>query len=824
MPTTLPELVTASETKRRFNGWRLDALALGAILLLLILLMRDALFSSNAVLGQATGDGATQFFPWRVFGFEAWRNDGLPLWNPYSVMGMPFVGNLQSAMFYPTDLLCFLLPIPVACNWSILINMFLSAAFTYILARTLKLSRPGSCLAALTFTLSANHLFRVYQGHWSIIQALPWVPLLTLCTEMIVRKRSWLFVALGGVAVSMQILAGAPQHLFYTGIFASIYFIARLFAFGERPNTMRERLVRIGMFAAIFPIGVALGAAELFPAMELVQQCSRGERMTLEWAGSYSLPPPHFLSLIVPHVWGPTIKNGGEAWTYWGLWNFWEVGFYMGLVSLMLFIAAVFAADQRRWWPIALSGLFFLLLALGPNGIVLTLFYGHVPGFDLFRAPARALSLVGLSLGMMAGMGLDVILTGNARYCRRAKMVFALFAGIILAGTIVIELAGSTPPETWSVVASTYAAKDPHMEIQYSLKELDEDFFAQTWNILRDDTMTTVIFTTLAGAIVLLPFRRPRLRLGMAVALVVLAAADFYQFDRPFMVVFNSNDHIWNSETISRFQKEGKEHPFRVINKAEWARFACQPMIYHISSIEGIEPNVPTRFHDFFWMSQGENLTIQHTDYEARQRPAVFDLVNMKYVTMPAPNGPDGGRRVHVLDRPRCLERAFIAHEYKLKPDRIGQLEWLRTWDHEDYIILEEDPREPCEPLVGQEPSPVFKRYDIHGAEISVSLNSPGFLVLSDLYYPGWIARVDGKTVRIHRADYLLRAIAVPKGEHTVEFKYVCPTFSLGAALSVVTAGLLISYCYYALYTSLQNRNNNRKRKPAPLSKDKPKP
>jgi uncharacterized membrane protein YfhO len=95
---------------------------------------------------------------------------------------------------------------------------------------------------------------------------------------------------------------------------------------------------------------------------------------------------------------------------------------------------------------------------------------------------------------------------------------------------------------------------------------------------------------------------------------------------------------------------------------------------------------------------------------------------------------------------------------------------------------------------------------------IRVSARSAGFLVLSDLFYPGWVARLDGRLVKIYRADYLLRAVGVPPGEHVVEFEYACPSFGFGAAVSVAAGGLVICCFYYLLWATLSERRRSRER------------
>ena len=156
----------------------------------------------------------------------------------------------------------------------------------------------------------------------------------------------------------------------------------------------------------------------------------------------------------------------------------------------------------------------------------------------------------------------------------------------------------------------------------------------------------------------------------------------------------------------------------------------------------------------------------------------------------------NGGDRACDVSRKNAMPRAFLVHSVKIAKSREDAFRKLthRKFEFERTVLLERKPKEKCAPPEGEEPTPVFTRYDCRGAVIRVNALSDGFLVLSDLYYPGWKARLDGKRAKIHRADYLLRAVAVPAGEHVVEFEYVCRSFTLGAWVSAIVLGVIVGY------------------------------
>jgi uncharacterized membrane protein YfhO len=83
-------------------------------------------------------------------------------------------------------------------------------------------------------------------------------------------------------------------------------------------------------------------------------------------------------------------------------------------------------------------------------------------------------------------------------------------------------------------------------------------------------------------------------------------------------------------------------------------------------------------------------------------------------------------------------------------------------------------------------------RYEANALEIKIESPVEGYLVLSDPYYPGWKAEVDGRPAEILRANYAFRAVTVPAGAHTVSMVFRPASWSLGLALSVLTVLVLL--------------------------------
>ena len=209
---------------------RRDCYVLAGFLLFLLIFFSGVLAQpGERCLGRAGSDARNQFYGWRAYGFGEIRAGRFPLWNPYEFLGMPFVASLQSAMFYPTNWLCAVLPLCRAINLGIILNLFLSGLFTYLWARRFGLRWIGAIVAAAAYVFGAPQFLRIFEGHWSFLAPMPWIPCILLCVEMLVCGGFQpLAIALGAAAVAMEWFGGNPQYAFYGGIAAVLYLAGRL--------------------------------------------------------------------------------------------------------------------------------------------------------------------------------------------------------------------------------------------------------------------------------------------------------------------------------------------------------------------------------------------------------------------------------------------------------------------------------------------------------------------------------------------------------------------------------------------------------------------
>jgi len=786
---------------------RPDLLVLCAALLFLIALFFPVLSGSpERCLGRPDGDARTQFYPWRHFAFNEVRAGRFPLWNPYEFLGMPFVASLQSGLFYPTNWLCAVLPLGLAINVGIVVNLFLSILFTHLWCRRLGISWAGAAVAAATYTFGAPQFLRIFEGHWSFLCSMTWVPCLFLAAELLLDEtRLALGLALGAMAVAMQTCGGNPQYGLYSGTALLVYMAVRL----VRERDRGRRLIRRACCGVlgVYALGALLSAVQLLPAMEMLSLSARKGQLSLEWISQYSLVPESLLTLLVPDFFGSDI--GAE---YWGRFNLWEMSAYVGVVALTLAaLAVVGGRGEMRWWFVGLASL-VLLLALGKYTPLQWLLYHAVPGYDLFRVWARFLALFALFVGVLAGMGADVLLwkgggRGGGAFERRKRVFLYVIMGLVLllAVTGLVLLSDlPTVREGWNAFMRRVVEIGRDQRLYLSQKTVSGSF--ATAALAAAGVSVARSGLLLAGLVVVMWLSLSARVRGawLALILLFLVAADAWTFCGRYLQTFDPKEKGLTADAAAFLARQ--DAPWRYARGGDFRLPPGDGMMHRLCSLEGVQPNVPDRFRRLYWALQGRPTTIQTTFYMLYPprrmhetwdlRP--FEMLGLRYLVQYRDNVPrrvpglkvgvfeDDRFRIDELARP--FPRAWLVHRVEVVPDADSALDRVLRLgpDLRRLAVLE---REMVSPLCmlppdANEPIPEIVRYEANRVVIEAAPASDALLVLSDLHYPGWEATVDGERVPVIRVNYCMRGVALPAGAHSIEFRYRPASFRRGVVMS----------------------------------------
>ncbi len=394
----------------RLHRFRSDLLALLAILLLALLWFAPVLAPGLTHATLLPFDNLYTFEPWRslqpgliphnellsdlVLENAVWKAHireslaagELPLWNPKILTGIPFLAAGQASTFYPLNILFYLLPLDVAYGWFTALQVAIAGAAMYVFGRVLRLRVLAALFGAVVYMFSGFLIVSVV--FTMFLAAVPWLPLLLAVIEYIVQKqeakgvrsfRPIPYVAAGAGVIGLVVLAGHPELIYYTLLTAGAYSLVRLIAAYSRirraadaPTSRRAPLTRTlklaGWLLTMAVLGVALGAVQLLPLMELLPLNFREGSASLAQVREWAWPSRHVLTFALPNVFGsPSHHQWFDIWTrvwtpatvnalgeqshtiFWGIKNYVEGGNYLGLATWLLAAVAVVEAARVVW-------------------------------------------------------------------------------------------------------------------------------------------------------------------------------------------------------------------------------------------------------------------------------------------------------------------------------------------------------------------------------------------------------------------------------------------------------------------------------------------
>lgn len=718
------------------------------------------------------------------------REGRLPVWDPHAMCGYPLLAAMQAGVLYPlTWPAAFLDPGPF---WTatVYVHLLLAGTFAFAwLRRGLGIGPGGSLVGACIVLLSGYILTRVQAGHVSQICSYPWLVAVLWRAERMLAAPTPKRGALLALSVAMLILPGFPQFVF----FAALLMAVRLAAFAWR--TRREGLRTLGLTAASGIAGVLLAAPQLLPTLEALPEVQRVSSASYEFATQHSLPWAYLINLVAPDYFG---NDAGSA--YWGVSAIWEVTGYVGVAGLLLGLLALGGRHpQRYFWGAA--ALLAILLAPGVHSPVFKAFYTVVPGAGLFRAPGRYLAIFTLALAVLAALGFDRWRLEGPELRRPAGRL-ALVAGAGLAA-LVLALLLRPSADSWR---RTVAAELSHPECLASEStrrdaQLPEKAAKQASTALG---RSAVFFGIAAAA--LFAYSRGRLPApGASAALGVLLVAELFLFGRGFFREYSSTRIGW-PEGFATFVKSRPGHPQRLASPGQQnLRLIGKCQLAGLDHVGGYESMVLRRYCELMNVISGRPADKVRIATSLDGPHPILDMLGTRLWVVPekTPTPPgwkalgqvgDGNGDSLVLEAPNAFPRAFVVPRAVVAPlrdDRLRRLVDPRI-DLRRVVVLEEGASTP--PTAGDEiPGAASVTSFAAGVyEISTQSASNGYLVLTEAWFPGWEASIDGVPVGILRANHFVQAVPLPAGRHTVSFRYHSTRLGAGLGISaaVAAAGL----------------------------------
>jgi hypothetical protein len=739
-----------------------------------------------------------QFVPWWVEALNQLQQGIIPLWNSNSGMGAPLIANYQLGFFYPPNWLYILNGLifgveGIAWTQGLIagFHVLLSGIGMVKLSRVMGAKLPGQIIAGLSYALSGYLVSRA----WFLSEnaAVTWIPWILFATLLLVKEivriltedSGWsnVFVSKPFLTfvffLTLQLLAGHAQLAWYNLVFVVTWFFFWLINL-RKINENNYRFLLIGFITLGIAIvfSVLLAAIQLIPTAEYLMNSQRSSQIDPELALTYSFWPWRLLGLIAPNFFG-----NPAAGNYWGYASYWEDAIYIGVIPLLGVLSIIFrpvSPEQKKLnLYLCLVMVISFILALGKNTPIFPFLFNHVPTFDMFQAPTRWTILIIVSLSILAGSGFENFSrpTGRKLYWTRLGIAGAI-AIVFGAGAGWFALSNQNDTTRLQTMSSSLAILGIILSgggILYLLlptREQRKNIHTVWWIFFF---VWITIDLCFAG-------------FGLNPA----GELEIYRFPSRLSEQ-NISGRVYMPPDVENGLKFDHYFKFETFHSVDdWTALQNTylpniSLIENISSINNFDPLIPARYA--VWMDTLANAAPETAS-------VLLNLSDVSVVVNKDVNNPGG---VTLIPAPQNDYVRWYSCSNSLL-DKNGVLNELFEYPEKflDQVYLESeagdyshDWQQQCYPATFAELTWLVNNANRKIFQVDSSQN--GWIMLSEIWYPGWTVFVDNKRTENLRSNYLFQGVFVPSGLHEVEFRYQPISFRLGIYVSTFSLILLIS-------------------------------
>lgn len=707
-------------------------------------------------------DTVRQDFPWKSLVADALKNGNLPLWNPFSFSGHPQLAAFQEGAFYPLNILFLFLSKIDAWTILTILQPLLAFFFTYIFVRNLNIGKFGSFFAGIAFAFSP------YLTAWlpwlMAPHAILWLPLVLYSVDKIIKERRARNISLLTFSLTLSLFAGHPQSTIYIFLTAIAYFLFRVL---EKKDVKSKIKQSTALFLISIILFLGITSVQWLSTVKLYSQSLREVKSSEFVIGERFLNWEKLATFLAPDFFGnPVTEN------YWGKGNYIENTIYTGVTALIFLGLAIFFVKER-------TSKFFLLLIISsflialPTPISSVLVSLKIPMFST-SVPTRTLFLAAFSFAVLAGYGIDYWLKTKIPIKKITIIIF-----LILAGYIVL----------WSYSLLTHKIVS-----------------------IRNLILPTGIFL-LSVCVLYIGQLRPKFKTLCSFLFIPLFIVDsFYlankityfshrQFTFPSHPVI---DFLQKNAGINRFYGEGSakiDSNFGIVYNLQQAEGYDALYISHygelitaannggkiIKDIPRSTADLPSeknKYRERLFSLLGIKYIIDKNDLYQKEWEPEYDKFPQDSYDLVWQKG-----KWKIYDYKKSLPRIFLADNVIVENDKQKIVDKIFNpdFDFKKTVIVEKQPLLELESSAISTPTATLQTYELNKIQLTTKSDQNQALFLSDNFYPGWKAYIDGTVAEIYRANYTFRAVFVPKGEHNVVFSFEPDTVKWGGVVSIIS-------------------------------------
>jgi len=710
--------------------------------------------------------------------------------------------------------------------------VFLGMLMAYLLFCIMGFSPIVSAVGAIAYSFSSYNFIILEAGHVTKAWALAYMPLVVAGIMALFRNKILLGGVLMALGLALQIKSNHLQMTYYTGILCAILFIG--YAVDRlMKKDVKSLLKASGVMIVAVALAVASNAGNIYSNLEMARESTRGKSelsnpsetekqsagLDKDYAFAWSYGKAETFTLLIPDFYGgasggtlgsssnlykemvaqgygsQASPKGMQSYTYWGDQPFTSGPVYFGAIICFLFLLGMIIIRSKvKWWLLGATILFFFL-AWGKNMEWFNdFFFYHFPLYNKFRAVSSALVIPALTMVMIAVWALKEFFLGEIDKRKLTKALY-IAGGITGFFCLFFWLA---PGFFFNFVAGSDAAWNTQMPEWYY-----KALIADRKDLLSADALRSLIFILLSGGILFFSLRTKmesyKTAMLSSVLLFVLILVDLWGVDKRYLNDSNfKNKDTYQAEAfpLTNADKailEDKSPSYRVLNLNN--PFNETKTSYYHKSIGGYHAAKLKRYQELIDFRLGDEINQIINSFGSKDidtilssfsKTSALNMLNAKYIVYHPDQAP--------LVNPLAMGNGWFVSGYKFVENADEEIAALNSVDLRTTALV--DKRFESE-LSGLNIVPdstatiQMTEYKPDILKYKAKAGSEQLAIFSEMYFSnGWQAYIDGKEAPHFRADWTLRAMRIPSGEHEVVFKFEPQDYFL--SLKVTTFATLV--------------------------------
>ena len=707
----------------------------------------------------------------------------------------------------------------------------------YILLRAFDFRQTLAALGSIMWAFSSYFLIIIAAGHLWKVMALAYLPPMIAGIVLAYRGRYLSGFIVTALFTAFEIKANHVQMTYYY-LFIILFMVIAYLVKAVREKQLAGFMKSTGVVAAAAVIGIAINLSSLYHTWQYQKESMRGKSelvkkdaanqtssgLDRDYITQWSYGIDETLTLLVPNAKGgatvPLSKNATAMAKadpqiqsmipqlydaipqYFGTQPGTSGPVYVGAFVLFLFILGLFIVRGSMKWALLAATVLSVLLAWGHNFMGFTNFFlDYIPMYAKFRTVASILVIAEFTIPLLAALALKKIVDEPEVLTKQMKFVYtslALTAGVAL---LIALFPGMMEP----------FVSDQERQMITSIQGMDgntantilANIAAMREAMVSADAWRSVIVILIGFALLFL-YKMKKLRADyMVICMAVLCLVDMWQVDKRYLndemfVPKSERDMPHQATSTDLAIMKDKSLDYRVLNLASNTFNENETSYFH-KSIGGYHPAKLRRYQEMIdaYIAPEMQKTMQAIaaaggNMQAVDGVKIFPVLNMlntKYFILPLQGGTTAP-----IQNPYAQGNGWFVNKLNYVDDANAEYAEVGKIDVRHEAVADKKFEAALGQAKANDSTATVKldKYEPNNLQYTVNSKNGGVVVFSEIYYPGWTATIDGQPAELGRVNYILRAVSVKPGKHTVVLDFHPTSISTTETIAYIAIVILL--------------------------------